>query len=310
MSLRPVEYRWNGESSGVVPHQGFIAQEVESIFPEFVTTNVDGKKSIAYTNFIPAMAGAIQAINAKIDSIDARLFNLETLVASSTPTETSGFGFAGVVSGFVDQFETLGAKFVEGIAYFKNILTDKLTVGSTEKPSGITLYDEVTNEPYCLKMRNGAMVSMAGECLDTTNATTTPEALRLPEISINGNNPANISVVDVYSDMGAIITGPTETDKNLGINTFVDGMLMGLVQIDTSIAGTHIVDYVVINDTGTATSTREVVVGSPEILTETEVLSSVGDIMNTTDTIDTASTTDTTATDITDTTTTTATTTE
>ena len=310
MSLRPVEYRWNGESSGVVPHQGFIAQEVESIFPEFVTTNVDGKKSIAYTNFIPAMAGAIQAINAKIDSIDARLFNLETLVASSTPTETSGFGFAGVVSGFVDQFETLGAKFVEGIAYFKNILTDKLTVGSTEKPSGITLYDEVTNEPYCLKMRNGAMVSMAGECLDTTNATTTPEALRLPEISINGNNPANISVGDVYSDMGAIITGPTETDKNLGINTFVDGMLMGLVQIDTSIAGTHIVDYVVINDTGTATSTREVVVGSPEILTETEVLSSVGDIMNTTDTIDTASTTDTTATDITDTTTTTATTTE
>ncbi len=44
------------------------------------------------------------------------------------------------------------------------MVTKKLTVGSAAAPSGITLYDEVTRDPYCLKMRNGAMVSDAGVC--------------------------------------------------------------------------------------------------------------------------------------------------
>jgi hypothetical protein len=44
------------------------------------------------------------------------------------------------------------------------VITKKLTVGSTAAPSGITLYDEITKDPYCLKMRNGAMVSETGIC--------------------------------------------------------------------------------------------------------------------------------------------------
>src|SRR3989338_5603944 len=53
----------------------------------------------------------------------------------------------------------------EGHLIAKKITTEELeVVGSAEKPSGITLYDEDTGEPYCLKIKSGAMVSIAGVC--------------------------------------------------------------------------------------------------------------------------------------------------
>ncbi len=50
------------------------------------------------------------------------------------------------------------------------VVTKKLTVGSAAAPSGITLYDEVTRDPYCLKMWGGALVSEAGVCGATAGA--------------------------------------------------------------------------------------------------------------------------------------------
>ncbi|MDP3402589.1 MAG: tail fiber domain-containing protein [bacterium] len=44
------------------------------------------------------------------------------------------------------------------------LVVDRLTVGSREKPTGITFYDEVTGEPYCLSIRNGAQIIREGEC--------------------------------------------------------------------------------------------------------------------------------------------------
>ena len=85
-------------------------------------------------------------------------------------------------------------------------------------------------------------------------------------IVINGNNPATISVGTTFGDLGAIITGPTEADKNLGLRVFVDGRELQPVetaQIDTSVAGEHTIDYVAQNSFGTATSTRTVIVEAP-----------------------------------------------
>ena len=85
----------------------------------------------------------------------------------------------------------------------------------------------------------------------------------LPTITINGNNPARLTVDDTYGDLGALITGPTDADKNLGIHTFVNGVAMEPVQIDTSTAGTHTIDYAATNSFGAATSTRTVIVDAP-----------------------------------------------
>ena len=50
------------------------------------------------------------------------------------------------------------------------IVTKKLTVGSATVPNGITLYDEITHDAYCLKMRNGTMASDAGVCVSAVGS--------------------------------------------------------------------------------------------------------------------------------------------
>ena len=82
-------------------------------------------------------------------------------------------------------------------------------------------------------------------------------------MQISGNNPATVDIGTTYADLGAIITGPTTADTNLGIRYFVDGLEVSSVQIDTSEAGEHTVEYVATNASGTATSTRTVIIEAP-----------------------------------------------
>jgi surface protein with Ig-like domain len=114
-------------------------------------------------------------------------------------------------------------------------------------------------------------------------STTSTNGNLLPVIHINGENPANINVGTTYADLGAQITGPT-ADLNLGIHTFVDGTATDPVVIDTTIPGSHTIEYVVSDSSGlTSTSTRRVVVSAaandnspiaPVVATGTEATSS------------------------------------
>lgn len=68
--LRPVTYNWNAESSDDPTHPGFIAQEVETILPQLVTTDPKtGLKSVNYTGFIPYTIAAFQEINVRVQSL-------------------------------------------------------------------------------------------------------------------------------------------------------------------------------------------------------------------------------------------------
>ncbi len=151
------------------------------------------------------------------------------------------------------------------------MVAESLTVGSAEKPSGITLYDEVTKAPYCLKMVNGAMTSAPGECAavvvdpnasapaapdtDNSGGDTTPADTQPPTISVNGNNPSTIDKNASYLDLGATVTD--NVSQNIGYQTVGD-------QIDTAVPGTYTVTYTATDVAGnTATATRTVVVTDP-----------------------------------------------
>jgi hypothetical protein len=85
--------------------------------------------------------------------------------------------------------------------------------------------------------------------------------LEPPVIAINGENPAHVTVGATYQDLGATITGPTDTDKNLGIKTFLNGALVSDIVLDTSAVATDTIDYVLTDPTGlTATSTRTILI--------------------------------------------------
>ncbi|TAJ15028.1 DUF5011 domain-containing protein, partial [Patescibacteria group bacterium] len=103
------------------------------------------------------------------------------------------------------------------------------------------------------------------------NGTSTPPTsidTTAPSISINGNNPATISVGTTYADLGARIT--SLGDDKYGIHIFVNGVEMSTVQIDTSVAGNHTIQYKVTDEAGnTGVAERRVIVESQSLPTPT-----------------------------------------
>ena len=60
MALRPVTFRWRAPHPNQALNLGFIAQEVEKVFPELVYSGDDGFKSMSYSGLITPVIGAIK----------------------------------------------------------------------------------------------------------------------------------------------------------------------------------------------------------------------------------------------------------
>jgi len=54
-------------------HVGLIAQEVEAVMPEVVSTDAAGMKSLAYANLVAVLIQAVKEQQVQIDGLKARL---------------------------------------------------------------------------------------------------------------------------------------------------------------------------------------------------------------------------------------------
>ena len=77
LQLRPVSYRFKPATETQPKTYGFVAQEVELLFPEVVTED-HGLKGMAYSTLIPVAVGAIQELNQKVEEKEAKLQAQET----------------------------------------------------------------------------------------------------------------------------------------------------------------------------------------------------------------------------------------
>tara|TARA_Y100000389_G_scaffold28112_1_gene24084 strand:- start:162 stop:1040 length:879 start_codon:yes stop_codon:yes gene_type:complete len=70
--LNGVTYNWNTDETNSSLEYGFIAQEVETVIPSLVKTNVDsGIKSVDYQKMVSFLTTAIQELRAEIKSLKA-----------------------------------------------------------------------------------------------------------------------------------------------------------------------------------------------------------------------------------------------
>lgn len=77
LGLRGVSYFWNEKTRGDGRQIGFIAQELEKVLPELVTTDSSGVKSVAYANMVPVAVEAIKAQQHQIATLKAKNAALE-----------------------------------------------------------------------------------------------------------------------------------------------------------------------------------------------------------------------------------------
>jgi hypothetical protein len=248
-ALRPVTFNWANGIFGDGLQTGFIAQEVQPIFPNLVSTTSptaltpDGTLGLNYTGLISPIVAAIQAL-------DQQLTNVESTIA-----------------GFANSFTTGDLTFTRDLC--------------AQESNGAQIC--ITGDQLAALVEQAGQGSSSAPSPDNTEASNTP-----PQIEINGANPAIVQVGDTYNDLGATITGP-QADLNLGITTYLNGILTSPVQIDTSAAATDTIDYVATDQNGlTSTSTRTVIIEGPSIAPTDDASSSPEETATTTDATTTA----------------------
>ena len=82
-SLRGVSFDWNRDdfpsrNFDSAPQIGFIAQEVESVFPEVVSTDANGIKSLNYAALVAPLVESVQTLSVQNDLLRARIERLES----------------------------------------------------------------------------------------------------------------------------------------------------------------------------------------------------------------------------------------
>ena len=227
-ALNPVTFNWIDPTEGTTPQLGFIAQQVQQLFPALISTTSPppltpgGTLGLNYIGLIAPLVEAVQQLSAGLNSIASHVSALEATVA-----------------GFANRFTT------------KQLCVEK-SDGSPVCLTGDQLAGILSGTPS---------VQISAPTLPTISRATTP-----PSIDIQGSNPAAINVGDTYTDLGAIV--PDNQGHDLGYKTFLDGALVSNIIIDTTQVATDTIDYVATDTWGnTATSTRTVIIeAAPSIV--------------------------------------------
>jgi len=84
--LSPVFYNWNSEDDTESQHAGFLAQQLQAVLPDLVSTDDNGYLSVNYGGLTPYLAAGIQQLNERTSFLTS-LFDTE--VASTTSTSTA-----------------------------------------------------------------------------------------------------------------------------------------------------------------------------------------------------------------------------
>ena len=229
-ALNPVSYL-RIDQPGTGENLGFIAQQVQEIFPQLVSTTSataltpDGTLTLNYEGLISPIVSAIQGIANVTSSFQQNLI-----------------AWLGDASNGITDFFAENGHF-----------SDELCVGSTC----------VTPAQFQAMVAAAGVSQSSGQGSETASSDDSQANDIPPVILINGDNPAIVQIGANYNDLGATITGPQQ-DLDLGISTFVNGVAMSPVQIDTSTAATDTIDYVATDQNGLiSTSTRTVIVEAP-----------------------------------------------
>ncbi len=157
--------------------QGFIAQDLNKIYPYAVATTDDGVSPLGINNIpwgvdygriTPLIVKSIQDQYALYKKLEGRVAEIEARIASSSLTTVSNAGSGGFsMDSVISVLQSAGLSLVNGVTSVKDLVAETATVGSELKPTGITLYDKQTGQPYCLEISNGSMVQTPGKCAVT-----------------------------------------------------------------------------------------------------------------------------------------------
>jgi hypothetical protein len=78
--LRGVTFHWKDKKKDNGQQMGVIAQEIEKVFPQVVSTDGSGYKSVAYSSLVAPLIEAVKELKSENETLKARLEALEKMI--------------------------------------------------------------------------------------------------------------------------------------------------------------------------------------------------------------------------------------
>jgi hypothetical protein len=85
--LNPVMYNWITEDDASSTHAGFIAQQVQVLLPDLVSTDAQGTLSVSYAGFVPYIVQSIKTLASRVAEF-TNVFHTKTLCVGENGNET------------------------------------------------------------------------------------------------------------------------------------------------------------------------------------------------------------------------------
>jgi hypothetical protein len=119
--LSAVTYRWDSQEEG--KQYGFVAQDVEDVYPEFVSEGPNGYKKISYSSFIPVAIEGIKQLDLRLDEVETGTTSVEQLTNDDSFVQKVATAVTDILKQGTQTFQTLVAQ--------KRVRAPELCAGST-----------------------------------------------------------------------------------------------------------------------------------------------------------------------------------
>ena len=145
-----------------------------------------------------------------------------SILSASSSGSGVGFSSSGIIGSLVDQIKSilssLGLLIESGVASVQKLVasfiqTQDLEIGTSENPSGFTIYDKITKQPYCVTMESGEIVKIQGKCdTQTTTNSNTENSITTEQTTTDNQITTNETATSTDSTSTASST-ETTTDQ-------------------------------------------------------------------------------------------------
>jgi|GEM_PF-6738665 len=240
MQLRGVNFNWINQDEH--PYEqglqgGFIAQEVEAVFPSWVK-EVDGigkdgvltggkTKSLSLPfEFDALLVEAIKEQQVQIEELKLQLTE-QGLIASTSTAETAGESGDSLMVKVKNILKLLGLAIQDGVASLTEVIADRFTA-KIARIERLEMVDKSTGAVYCTWVENGEWKKTQGNCNDVVAiSAAVPQTVEPVTASTTVSTvqiPAASEIVPATSTVDTIPAVPIVTAA-------ADSLLEGLSQI-------------------------------------------------------------------------------
>ena len=182
-----------------------------------------------------------------IQALTKRIVILESMLASTTlSTTTLDFNSQSWTDIVINTLEKIGIKIADGVTNIASLVVNKFTIGSSDKPTGITMYGD-DNKAYCMKVIGGVATTTPGECStqaihNDPGVSESNNHIQVGTTSITtgvSNEPASTTKTIIETGTSTTTTGttPEETDATKEAVT----PIIGVPAVDSVVSTTEVI---------------------------------------------------------------------